>query len=289
MAKRIIRLVHRIGDVVNNDRDIGDLFKVVFIPNYNVSLCEVIVPASDLSQHISTAGMEASGTSNMKFAMNGGLIIGTMDGANIEIAAEIDRECMFIFGAEAHEVPALRLARKTTPAQPYCKELVQVMADIAAGKFGPTDDVAPLLTNLKWENDYYLVSHDFPLYLKVRGVCVRRRNVPPPCVRAVACCENQGLNTLLLSATCWTLLSLRAFSSASVTLCVCSHLNQSPHMLALLDRICVSAGARGRGRLLPQRVGVDASVRAVHRGHGQVQHRPHHRGVREGDLGTRAV
>jgi starch phosphorylase len=76
MATRIIRLVHRIGDVVNNDADVGDLFKVVYIPNYNVSLAELIVPASDLSQHISTAGMEASGTSNMKFAMNGGLIIG---------------------------------------------------------------------------------------------------------------------------------------------------------------------------------------------------------------------
>jgi hypothetical protein len=72
MAKRIIRLIHSIGAVVNADADIGDLFKVVFIPNYNVSLAEIIVPANDISQHISTAGMEASGTSNMKFAMNGG-------------------------------------------------------------------------------------------------------------------------------------------------------------------------------------------------------------------------
>jgi starch phosphorylase len=156
------------GDVVNNDADVGDLFKVVFIPNYNVSLAEIIVPANDISQHISTAGMEASGTSNMKFAMNGGLIIGTMDGANIEIAAEIDRENMFIFGAEAHEVPALRATRRTKAAQPYCPELTRVMDDMAAGKYGPMDEVAPLLNTLKWENDYYLVSHDFPAYLKAQ-------------------------------------------------------------------------------------------------------------------------
>jgi starch phosphorylase len=170
MAKRIIRLIHRIGNVVNNDPDVGDLFKVVFIPNYNVSLAEIIVPASDLSQHISTAGMEASGTSNMKFAMNGGLIIGTMDGANIEIAMEIDRENMFIFGAEAHEVPSLRNVRRdpaSTPV-PVCPELAGVIDDLSAGKFGPLDDVGPLLDTLKWQNDYYLVCHDFPLYLRAQ-------------------------------------------------------------------------------------------------------------------------
>jgi hypothetical protein len=91
-----------------------------------------------------------------------------MDGANVEIAAEINRANMFIFGAEAHEVPALRLARKTTPAQPYCRELTTVIDQIAAGQFGPVDDVAPILANLKWEADFYLTSHDFPLYLRAQ-------------------------------------------------------------------------------------------------------------------------
>ena len=170
MAKRIIKLVHKIGAVVNNDPDVGDLFKVVFIPNYNVSLAEIIVPASDLSQHISTAGMEASGTSNMKFAMNGGLIIGTMDGANIEIAAEIGTDNVFIFGALTPEVAVLRAERRVpAPPRPLCAELQAVVEDLEAGKFGAREEVGPLLSTLGWANDYYLVGHDFPDYLRAQS------------------------------------------------------------------------------------------------------------------------
>jgi hypothetical protein len=146
----------------NNDPEVGDLMKIVFFPNYSVSNAEVIIPASDLSQHISTAGMEASGTSNMKFALNGGLIIGTMDGANIEIAEEIDAENMFIFGAEAHEVAGYRAELRSKPCNVDCPEWAAVIASLHSGAFGTMEDVGPILHSIEWQNDYYLLQVDFP-------------------------------------------------------------------------------------------------------------------------------
>ena len=103
-AKKVIKLINEVARVVNYDSDIKNLLKVVFLPNYNVSNAEVIIPASDISEHISTAGTEASGTSNMKFCMNGGILIGTLDGANIELRDEIGNENMYIFGAKVDEI-----------------------------------------------------------------------------------------------------------------------------------------------------------------------------------------
>ncbi|KAL2266920.1 hypothetical protein VTJ83DRAFT_4197 [Remersonia thermophila] len=164
MAKQIIHLINSVGAVVNNDKDIGDLLKVVFIEDYNVSKAEMIIPASDISEHISTAGTEASGTSNMKFVLNGGLIIGTCDGANIEITREIGEDHIFLFGTLAEHVEELRHSHLYGKHE-LNPDLARVFEEIEKGTFGNPDGFASLISAVREHGDFYLVSDDFQSYI----------------------------------------------------------------------------------------------------------------------------
>ncbi|KAF6153471.1 hypothetical protein GIB67_027338 [Kingdonia uniflora] len=171
-AKRIVKLVNDVGAVVNGDPDVNNYLKVVFVPNYNVSVAEMLIPGSELSQHISTAGMEASGTSNMKFALNGCLIIGTLDGANVEIREEVGEENFFLFGAEADDVPRLRKEREEGLFKPDPR-FEEAKQFIRSGVFG-SYDYNPLLDSLEGNTgygrgDYFLVGHDFPSYMDAQA------------------------------------------------------------------------------------------------------------------------
>lgn len=164
MAKQIIHLINSVGKVVNADEDVGDLLKVVFLEDYNVSKAEMIIPANDLSEHISTAGTEASGTSNMKFVLNGGLIIGTCDGANIEITREISSDNIFLFGNLAEDVEDLR-HNHTYGKHTVDAELLKVFDAIQEDQFGDSKNFTSLIAAIKDHGDYYLVSDDFSSYL----------------------------------------------------------------------------------------------------------------------------
>ncbi|KAK4990948.1 Non-essential glycogen phosphorylase [Elasticomyces elasticus] len=164
MAKTIIHLVNAVGAVVNNDKDVGDLLKCVFVEDYNVSKAEIIVPASDISEHISTAGTEASGTSNMKFVLNGGLIIGTCDGANIEITREIGEENIFLFGNLSEDVEDLRHAHFYSKFE-FDPQLQRVFDAIKEGRFGDAGQFSALVNGIVEHGDYYLVSDDFKSYI----------------------------------------------------------------------------------------------------------------------------
>jgi len=167
-AKLIIKLANDIADIINNDPAIDNLIKVVYIPNYDVSTAEDIIPAAELSEQISTAGMEASGTGNMKLSLNGALTIGTLDGANIEIRDEVGEENIFIFGHTTESVKQLR-AEGYDPQRPIkdSTELRQVLEMVGNGYFSPgeLDRYAPLLESL-YGGDYYLVLDDFDDYLR---------------------------------------------------------------------------------------------------------------------------
>lgn len=180
-AKLIINLIHNVADVINHDPQIGDRLKVVFIPNYDVSTAEDIIPACDLSEQISTAGLEASGTGNMKMALNGGLIIGTLDGANIEIMEEVGEENIFIFGMTADQIAKLR-KEGYDPALHYNSnpELKQVLDMIGSGFFSPgsSNRFQPIVDSLLKGGDHYFLLADYESYIacqeRVEGVYQNR-------------------------------------------------------------------------------------------------------------------
>jgi len=167
MAKLIIKLISSVADHVNNDPAIGDKLKVLFIKNYGVTLAERIIPASDLSEQISTAGFEASGTGNMKFALNGALTIGTLDGANVEIKSEVGDDNIFIFGMTADEIMA---ARKNgyTPIKYYETNpgLKQVIDMLSSNYFNKNEPgiFEPIINELLYR-DYYFVMKDYEAYI----------------------------------------------------------------------------------------------------------------------------
>ena len=166
-AKLIIKLINSIAKVINNDTDVNEKLNVVFMPNYSVSQAELVIPATELSEQISTAGMEASGTGNMKLALNGALTIGTLDGANIEIMEEVGKENIFIFGLTADKVHSYR-AIGYKPQQYYEQniELKAAIDMIADGQFsnGQRDLYKPLLDSLL-HNDYFMVMADYQSYI----------------------------------------------------------------------------------------------------------------------------
>jgi starch phosphorylase len=174
MAKTIIHAINVVADYINNDSRIKNRIKIVFIPNYDVSSAMKIIPATDLSEQISTAGTEASGTSNMKFAMNGALTIGTLDGANVEILEQVDSHNMFLFGHTAPQLEELR--RGVYRAEDFYEkdeELRNVLDWMRGDTFGKCHECNPvrrIADNLLLEGDRFFVLADFRKYIAAQNL-----------------------------------------------------------------------------------------------------------------------
>ena len=167
MAKLIIKLVNNVGDIINNDPDVGDKLKLVFFPNYRVSAMEIICPAADLSEQISTAGKEASGTGNMKFMMNGALTIGTLDGANIEIREEVGEENFFLFGLDAKQVESARGNYDPNAIIAADNNFTRVMELLENGHFSQDerDLFRDIIGAIRGSDDPWLVAADFTSFI----------------------------------------------------------------------------------------------------------------------------
>lgn len=171
MAKRIIRLINDVAAAINRDPDTKDFLKLIFVPNYRVSVAEIVIPGADIAQHISTAGTEASGTSNMKFALNGALTLGTLDGANIELRQAIGPENMYLFGLTASDVQEMR-ALGYSPWKYYESdpELRDCLDMVGRGAFTPEDPgrYAPIREALLSGGDHYMLLADYRHYMNAQ-------------------------------------------------------------------------------------------------------------------------
>ena len=186
MAKQVIRLINDVAATINADARVGKLLKVVFLPNYSVSLAEIIMPAADLSEQISTAGTEASGTGNMKFALNGALTIGTLDGANVEILQNVGEDNIFIFGNTTAQVDDIRLKgyqpRTFYETDPRLHAALDAIRD---GLFSPdeTGRYHQIYDNLVEWGDHYLLLADYADYVRAQSEVDRLYRDPKAWVR----------------------------------------------------------------------------------------------------------
>ena len=168
-AKKVIKLINCLSKKINNDPDVNEKLKVVFLPNYSVSLSEVLMPASDVSEQISTAGKEASGTGNMKFMMNGAITLGTLDGANVEIDELVGRENDVIFGLTEEEIPAFKAHYRAWDYYTNDMHLHRAIDSLIDGTWSKhTDDFKIIYDELLFKNDEYLVLADFDAYVKAQ-------------------------------------------------------------------------------------------------------------------------
>ena len=168
LAKNVIKLINIVANVVNHDNDVSPYFKMIFLPDYKVSSAQIIIPAANINHQISTAGMEASGTSCMKFVMTGSLIIGTRDGANIEIAEKIGEDHLFYFGKNVNEVTQIRNELANGKRNYVGSRLQDCFNAILNNKFGNTNFMHDYVKSLIEGGDYYLTCHDFYAYMEAQ-------------------------------------------------------------------------------------------------------------------------
>ncbi len=170
MAKKIIKLINNVGNIINHDPDVGDKLKLIFLPNYRVSAMERICPGADLSEQISTAGKEASGTGNMKFMMNGALTIGTLDGANIEIREEVGAENFFLFGLTEQQVQDLRPHYNPCAMIAEDEDLQRLMKLLESGHFNQFEPgiFNDIIASIKSPHDPWMTIADFRSYVNAQ-------------------------------------------------------------------------------------------------------------------------